>query len=241
MESGPPTDTIFALSDVLERSDPSSSAENSSDRAYIAIERRLVTGLIPPRSLINEAELCKMLSLGRTLVRVALQRLANHGLVEIVPRRGIFATSMDFQGQLLILEMRRELDPALFLAASRLAGEKERQVLHAISAEVRQASQERDAEAHMEIDLRFKRLLLNIAGNPILARAILPVHSLSRRFYFMNATEADPGVDDALANVITTIADGSNGLIRVASDQLIAELYRFARETILARLGIAVP
>lgn len=216
------------------------SEDSSSDRAYLAIERRLVTGRIPPRSLINEGELCKALALGRTPVRVALQRLASHGLVEIIARRGIFATSMDFQGQLLILEMRRELDPQLFFAASHRATAKEKELIFAMSEEVRQASRDGNAEAHMEIDLRFKQLLLKIASNPVLTRAIVPVHSLSRRFYFMNTTEADPGVDDALAHLMAQIARGSDSLIRMSSDVLIDELDRFARETILSRLGIVV-
>ena len=223
---------------VLDRIE--TSEDSNSDRAYLAIERRLVTGRIPPRSLINEAELCKSLALGRTTVRAALQRLANHGLVEIIARRGIFATSMDFQGHLLILELRRELDPQLFFAANHKATANEKDLILAMSEEVRQASRDRNAEAHMEIDLRFKQLLLKIASNTLLSRAILPMHSLSRRFYFMNTTEADPGVDDALAQLMTQIAHGHDQSIRASSDLLIDELDRFARQTILARLGIVV-
>jgi DNA-binding GntR family transcriptional regulator len=211
---------------------------NTSERAYIAIERLLVTGQIAPRSIVNEVEICKTLGLGRTPVRLALQRLADHGLLEIVPRRGIFVTDVDFEGQMLILEARRELDRLLCQSAHRHAAEPDRVALRKMSLRVLKARERRDFAALLETDLQFKQLALRLAGNPILTSAIVPIHALSRRFYFMNTAASDPEVDLMLAKLMETVADGDEEAVKLASDKLTDELERVARQTILAKLGI---
>lgn len=211
---------------------------SASEHAYIAIERLLVTGHIAPHSIINEMEICKSLGLGRTPVRMALQRLADHGLLEIIPRRGIFVTEVDFQGQMQILEARRELDRLLCETANALATESDRSALRAMAGEVEDAHVSRDFTALLETDLRFKLLLLSIARNRFLTKAVIPIHALSRRFYFMHAAETDQGVDTALVHLIRTVADGDSTAVGVASCKLTDELERFAKETIFAKLGI---
>lgn len=211
---------------------------SASERAYIAIERLLVTGHIAPRSIVNEMEICKSLGLGRTPVRLALQRLADHGLLEIIPRRGMFVTEVDFQGQLLILEARRELDRLLCETANTLATESDRSALKEMAREVQDAHVRRDFAALLETDLQFKLLLLSIARNRFLTKAIVPIHALSRRFYFMHTAETDQGVDVALVHLIRTVADGDRTAVGAASCKLTDELERFAKETILAKLGI---
>jgi DNA-binding GntR family transcriptional regulator len=230
----------FALMpfDVPDSGKSSVLGANTSERAYVAIERLLVTGQIAPRSIINEVEICKTLGLGRTPVRLALQRLADHGLVEIVPRRGIFVTDVDFEGQMLILEARRELDRLLCQSAHLNAAEADRVALRKMSAKVIKARDRRDFATLLETDLQFKQLTLRLARNPFLTGAIVPIHALSRRFYFMNTVKSDPEVDLVLAKLMETVADGDENAVEIASDRLIDELERFARQTILAKLGI---
>ena len=65
---------------------------------------------LPPGAVLSEAQLIEALDIGRTPIREALQRLAVEGLVEILPRKGILVSDTNPQKQLLILEVRRELD-----------------------------------------------------------------------------------------------------------------------------------
>ena len=76
---------------------------SASERAYIAIERLLVTGHIAPHSIVNEMEICKSLGLGRTPVRLALQRLADHGLQAHVEQLGKY-TDADMHDVLAYLQ-----------------------------------------------------------------------------------------------------------------------------------------
>ena len=55
--------------------------------------------------------------IGRTPIREALQRLAREGLVTILPRKGILVSDINPRNQLLVLEVRREIE-RLFSRAS---------------------------------------------------------------------------------------------------------------------------
>ena len=66
-----------------------------------------------------------MTGIGRTPIREALQRLAIEGLVLVLPRKAIIVTGTDPRKQLLVLEVRREVERLLALldlARSRRAG-----------------------------------------------------------------------------------------------------------------------
>src|SRR5580698_7581353 len=89
---------------------PETQGVTLTERAWRALEEEIVTLRIPPGSVVSEAGLSARLGLGRTPVREALQRLANEGLVQILPRRGIIVTEIDVAAQLRLLEVRREIE-----------------------------------------------------------------------------------------------------------------------------------
>ena len=59
------------------------------DDAYLAIRRRILDNVYPPGHQALEGDLAGELGISRTPVREALIRLANEGLVEVVPRHGM--------------------------------------------------------------------------------------------------------------------------------------------------------
>jgi DNA-binding GntR family transcriptional regulator len=66
------------------------------------------------------------LEIGRTPVREALQRLAADRLVRILPRHGAHITEINVVEQLLLLELRRELDRIIARQAARRSTAQER-------------------------------------------------------------------------------------------------------------------
>ena len=59
-----------------------------SERLGELIEERIVTGVYPPGTRLDEQELASAFGVSRTPVREALIQLASAGLIEIRPRRG---------------------------------------------------------------------------------------------------------------------------------------------------------
>src|SRR6185503_14441477 len=69
-------------------------SERLTDQAYRAIEEEIVTLRLRPGTILSEQLLAQRFKIGRTPVREALQRLANEGLVIILPRKGILVSDI---------------------------------------------------------------------------------------------------------------------------------------------------
>ena len=77
--------------------------------AYEKLEELIVTLKLKPGSTHSENNLQQLIGIGRTPVREALQRLSREGLVEILPRKGIKITQVDYEGGFLRVELARTL------------------------------------------------------------------------------------------------------------------------------------
>ena len=200
--------------------EPRRVGEPLAGRAYAEIEAMILSGALEPGSIVPQKSLSRHLGLGLTPVREAMLRLEAYGLVEVVPRNGYRILEADFTQQLLLLEVRRDLERGLARAAARRAREGERSTLRRIGREHEAAGKAGNREAVLRLDREFKETLVQAARNPYLARAIAPVHALSRRFYFTHADEVLPEVATACARVACAAADGDTGLAAEASDRL---------------------
>ena len=79
-----------------------------------------------PGTILSEQLLALRFKIGRTPVREALQRLANEGLVIILPRKGILVSGINPREQLLVLEARREIERLLSRASAERATDSEK-------------------------------------------------------------------------------------------------------------------
>ena len=155
--------------------------DSLAERAYVAIRRLIVTLDLEPGSVINERELVERLAIGRTPVREALRRLAQEGLVEVYPRRGMFVTDVDVRRLAQLSEVRAVLEPeAARLAAERLAdaGRAElEELVHELDAD------ELDEQALMALDERIHRAVYRCARNDLLATTLEQYYVLALRIW----------------------------------------------------------
>ena len=66
-----------------------------SEQAFQAIRRMIVTLELAPGAVVRDDALQQHLGLGRTPIREALQRLVRDQFVTIIPRRGMYVSSID--------------------------------------------------------------------------------------------------------------------------------------------------
>ncbi|MBA4102924.1 MAG: GntR family transcriptional regulator, partial [Arthrobacter sp.] len=71
-------------------------APSQAEAAYRQLRDKLIMLEIRPGEPINEGQVAAELGLGRTPVREAIKRLEVDHLVISYPRRGTFATNVDF-------------------------------------------------------------------------------------------------------------------------------------------------
>jgi DNA-binding GntR family transcriptional regulator len=209
-----------------------------SEQARARLEEMIVSLELEPGSIWSEAELSAKLGIGRTPVREALQRLEGDHLVKILRRHGAQITEINVVEQLLLLELRRELDRSIARHAARRSTPHERAQLLKMAErlESRQADGD-DILPYLRDHYELKNFLAECARNPFVARAVMPCYAMSRRFYYLQHRQAR---DLATATrhhdaVIRAVAAGDERRAAEASDKLMDYVEQFTRATIMDR------
>ncbi|MFZ1209671.1 MAG: GntR family transcriptional regulator, partial [Pseudolabrys sp.] len=210
------------------------SAETLTERAYRALEEEIVTLRLKPSQVLSEQMLSATFDIGRTPIREALQRLAREGLVAILPRKGILVSDINPRNQLLVLEVRRELERLLSRAGAERATKEQREQLQEIARGMDRASKANDDIAFMRLDRELNRLMIEAGHNDYAARSMKLLQGLSRRFWYMHYREAAdlPLCARLHANQARAIAQGNGDAAARASDKLMDYVENFTRRTV---------
>ena len=210
------------------------SAETLTERAYRALEEEIVTLRLKPSQVLSEQMLSATFKIGRTPIREALQRLAREGLVAILPRKGILVSDINPRNQLLVLEVRRELERLLSRAGAERATKEQREQLQDITRGMDRASKANDDIAFMRLDRELNRLMIDAGHNDYAARSMKLLQGLSRRFWYMHYREAAdlPLCARLHANQARAIAQGDGDAAARASDKLMDYVENFTRRTV---------
>jgi DNA-binding GntR family transcriptional regulator len=216
-----------------------------TDQAYGELEERIVTLQLEPGAVLSEATLAKQIGIGRTPIREALQRLAREGLVVIFPRRGILVSEIDVKRQLMLLEVRRELERLMAAKATQRASDAEREHFLAIAEGMEQASVDNDDITFMRLDRELNLLLASSARNEFTSRAMGLMHGLSRRFWYFHYKEvADlPLCAKLHADLARAICQRDPEKAVAASDQLMDYTVDFTRASLdaMSSTRVSVP
>lgn len=152
------------------------------------IRDAIVRGEFAPGSRLPEVALATQLETSRGTVREALRTLADGGLIEVVPRRGVFVSQLSVRATWEITSLRALLEPY----ASRLALEASGSD-HAIRADVesafeilREAVQTGDPVTVADADVAFHRSVFARCGHEMLLSQLETLQVLSRRIVLTN-------------------------------------------------------
>jgi DNA-binding GntR family transcriptional regulator len=213
---------------------PAEPAETLTEQAYRVIEEQIVTLRLKPGDVLSEQMLSATVRIGRTPIREALQRLAREGLVTILPRKGILVSDLNPRNQLLVLEVRRELERLLSRAGADRATPEQRALMLEIAHGMDQAARTNDDIAFMRLDRELNALMIEAAHNDYAARSMKLLQGLSRRFWYMHyRLAADLPLCARLhANQARAIAKGDGQEAAQASDKLMDYVASFTRATV---------
>jgi DNA-binding GntR family transcriptional regulator len=152
------------------------------------IRDAIVHGQFAPGSRLPEVALAAQLATSRGTVREALRTLADGGLIEVVPRRGVFVTQLSVRATWEITSLRALLEPY----ASRLALEASGSD-HVIRTEVeasfevlRAAVGTGDPVTVADADVGFHRSVFARCGHKMLLSQLNTLQALSRRIVLTN-------------------------------------------------------
>ena len=208
--------------------------ETLTEQAYNRLEEMIVTLTLAPGTVLAEQALSTELGIGRTPIREALQRLAREGLVLVLPRKAIIVTETDPRRQLLVLEVRREVERLLARASAERATDAERARFQAIADGMEAAAKTNDDIAFIRLDRELNALLAQAAHNEYASRAMRALNGHSRRFWYLHYKQAAdlPKIARLHADEARAIAKGKPDRAMAASDKLIDYVESFIRATV---------
>ena len=160
--------------------------ESLSDQAYTAIKRLIVTLEMRPDAVVDEVDLQERLGVSRTPIREAIQRLERDQFVRVVPRRGVFVTTIEVGELATLFETRRVVEPyAARLAAERGAPELWDE-LGRVLADVRPTA---GPVATLAADRRCHELMWAAASNRFLTGTLDMLYAQSERVWYLYLQE----------------------------------------------------
>lgn len=146
----------------LEKTPATSSLQ---ERIRQSLEDELRSGAMQPGDAIDEPALCERFGASRTPVREALLLLVAKGLVEIVPRSGIYVRRLDARELVAMMEGLAELEGVLArLAATRIHAQL-RERLQAALAHTAACAQAQDAQGYVQANMQLHELIYEASGN----------------------------------------------------------------------------
>jgi len=146
------------------------------EAAYAHLRGAILAGSLLPGARISEPGLAQELGISRTPVREALQRLAQEGLVELLPGKGARVRVLSAEEVREVYDVRALLEGEAAALAAQNATEAElnrlERLLQALDALPKEAYAQQ-----MQVDFDFHTALVEAAHNKTLARIYADLRS----------------------------------------------------------------
>lgn len=191
-----------------------------AEKAYIAIKKMILENELKPGDQINVAQLCTLLSIGRSPIHQAIHRLDREGLVAILPRKGILIKAETIDSFLSLIDARLLVEPYLTgEAMQRMTPE----LLDKLKKNVqigRQCAQNNDHQGSMEVDRLFHQTLYEAANNELLANFAGQLLDRSMRLWFRTHT---PGAENPNIHELEALYETIASADRTAAVEMMAQ------------------
>jgi DNA-binding GntR family transcriptional regulator len=147
-----------------------------------SLEQRIIEGELGNDKRLDESELSAYYGVSRTPVREALQRLAESGLAEHIPRRGTFVRTPSLGRLVEMFEVMAELECMAIRLAIRRATTADIARLDQDNEICRQAVKANDKKKYYEVNARLHAHIYQMSGNGFLASEAQKLHHRLRPF-----------------------------------------------------------
>ncbi len=155
-------------------------------QAYEQIKHEIITLRFRPGEYLNEAQVSKLLKIGRTPVHQALNRLMLEGMVEVIPRKGVIVKAVSLNDILEMIDVRIINESYCARLAAARAGESDIAEMERILDEAEKTATDSDTDRQMLLDRDFHNALSRAAGNAVLTDFVRTLHDSSLRFWFIS-------------------------------------------------------
>jgi len=147
-----------------------------SDQIAMLLEEQILTGRFAPGERLDEVSLAEEHEVSRTPIREAFQRLSQSGLVEHVPRRGVFVRQTTAVEIMEMFEVMAELEAVCGRLAATRSSDAAVEELRRANAGCLRAFEIRDADGYYEANGTFHHLIYTQSGNRFLEQEASRLH-----------------------------------------------------------------
>lgn len=213
---------------------------NSSDAVYIKLRAMIDNLELFPGSRITETEIANLLSVSRTPIREAMQRLQLEGQVDVIPKQGCFIRNIDIDLINKFYDVRVTLENQTVELACELMSEK---LLDKMMTEWSPENLKYDYTHHIKtIRNQEESFHLNIAvgsGNQILGRYLEDVHQNIRVVRWLGFPDMDSIRDtyEEHFELCQIIRSGNKRLARSLMKKHIQKSQKLSKKVTLQQLA----
>lgn len=161
-----------------------SAAPTQLEAVLTQLRETIMRGGFEPNARLEEKQLAEMLGVSRTPVRIAMQSLAQEGLLIYNPHRGFQVRAFSRQEVIEAIDVRGRLEAfGCELLAARGVSEDQAQHIYANLDETRTllhkgSHNAADVDAWAGLNAQFHHLLLEPCGNALIERLIGQMHAI---------------------------------------------------------------
>lgn len=164
---------------------------SASQLATLEIRELLESGRLAPGSRISPEHLAEVIQVSRTPVRDALRNLETEGLVEVLPRRGVFVRTITKDEIRDVYAIKTAVEPLAAARAADRGTEDGRERLAALQSQLEDVAARQDVKGSADCVDRIHDQLFRMAGSDVLQAAYRVFHGRVRLLRHLNM--AQPG------------------------------------------------
>lgn len=196
--------------------------------AYDYLRHAIITMKMEPGATISEREICAELGISRTPMREAVLRLAQEGLVNIVPSGGTFVNAISLRGVIEGHLIRSSLELQMARMAAQAYDAIHDRDFDLLMFLQNDAAKRQDYNQSFAVDNNFHRLVCKMAGFPDIWQAIhnatgqldrIRRYAIPRSGYFDEVEQEHRAIYQAIR---AGDADGAYSLMRRHLDDIAA-------------------
>ena len=207
------------------------------DRIYAVLKYRILTCSMLPGRRIAEKEICTELSVSRTPLREALNRLALEGLIVITPYRGYAVAAVTVDSFRELCQLRRIVEPGAAALAARTATAEDIARLRGMADLAYTPGDRKTYESYLRANSRFHHELVRCTHNRLLETVVMSALDRHQRPLYLGL---DVGLDDTAATAEhRQIIDALEAHDAGRAHELMAQHIAGAEQRIVAALRAA--
>jgi DNA-binding GntR family transcriptional regulator len=136
------------------------------------LRRDILKGTLKPRERLLEESIAKKFGMSRSPIREAFRILESEGLIQIMPRKGVYVADIGEEDINAIYEITPALEEIAAKLACRNMTGKDIEFLSEITDKMGKAAEEKDSYLYFKLNRKFHEAIHKFSGNKFLIKML---------------------------------------------------------------------